>query len=211
MTDSPARTVGIVIYEQVEVLDFTGPFEVFSVTRADPEADRESPPPYSVRLVAQTPDPVTATGGMRVIPDFSFSDCPVLDVLVVPGGWGSRAQLGNPELLKFLIDRSSRIGTLASVCTGSLLLAKAGLLDGRHATTHWRALDLMEEMFPAVEVDRTRRLVEDGNVITSAGISAGIDMALYLVAKQQGEQIARATARQMEYPYPESDRRRIEI
>jgi transcriptional regulator GlxA family with amidase domain len=211
MTESRNRTVGIVIYEQVEVLDFTGPFEVFSVTRTDPEADRQSPLPYSVRLIAQSMQTVTATGGMRVLPDFSFSDCPALDILVVPGGQGSRSQMGNPELLRFITDRASEVGTVASVCTGSLLLAKSGLLDGKRATTHWRVLDLMQKMFPRVRVDRSRHVVADGDVVTSAGISAGIDMSLYLVAKQYGERIARATARQMEYPYPESDRRRIDL
>lgn len=211
MTESRTRTVGIVIYEQMEVLDFAGPFEVFSVTRSDPALGQQSPPPYAVRLVAQSAESVTATGGMRVLPDFSFADCPGLDVLVVPGGQGSRDQLGNLELLRFITDRSSEVGIVASVCTGSLLLAKAGLLDGRRATTHWRVLDLMQEMFPRVQVDRSRHVVADGDVVTSAGISAGIDMALYVVAKQHGESVARATARQMEYPYPESDRRRIEI
>ncbi len=211
MTESRSRTVGIVIYEQMEVLDFAGPFEVFSVARVDPEADRQSPPLYAVRLIARSAGSVTATGGMRVLPDFSFADCPGLDVLVVPGGQGSRDQLGNPELLRFIGDRSSEVGIVASVCTGSLLLAKAGLLDGRRATTHWRVLDLMQEMFPRVQVDRSRHVVADGDVVTSAGISAGIDMALYVVATQHGERVARATARQMEYPYPESDRRRIEI
>lgn len=211
MTKSRTRTVGIVIYDQMEVLDFAGPFEVFSVARVDPETDRQSLPPYDVRLIASSAESVTATGGMRVLPDFSFADCPGLDVLVVPGGQGSRDQLGNPELLRFIAHRSSEVGIVASVCTGSLLLAKAGLLDGRRATTHWRVLDLMQEMFPRVQVDRSRHVVTDGDVVTSAGISAGIDMALYVVAKQHGERVARATARQMEYPYPESDRRRIEI
>ena len=211
MTEFQNRTVGILIYEEMEVLDFAGPFEVFSVTRADQEADCQSPLPYSVRLIAESTESVTATGGLRVLPDFSFSDCPALDLLVVPGGHGSRAQMGNPELLRFITAQASRVDTVASVCTGSLLLAKSGLLDDRRATTHWRVLDLMQEMFPRVQVDRFRHVVVDGAVVTSAGISAGIDMALYLVAKQHGEGIARATARQMEYPYPESDRRRIEL
>ncbi len=202
-------SVGIVVFDQVEVLDFCGPFEVFSVTRVDAGEGREPIAPYAVHLVAEADTEVLTVGGMRVLPNASFDRCPLLDVLVVPGGWGTRAQLGNEAMVRFLQDRASAVSLLTSVCTGSLLLAQAGLLSGRRTTTHWQVLDLMEEMFPDVIVERSLHVVEDGDVVTSAGISAGIDMALRVVARHFGESVARETARQMEYPYPESDARRI--
>jgi transcriptional regulator GlxA family with amidase domain len=202
-------SVGIVLFDDVEVLDFCGPFEVFSVTRIGPGEPPQRAGPYRVHLVAETDREVLTVGGMRVLPQGTFEACPVLDVLVVPGGWGTRAQLGNETMLRFLREQSARVSLITSVCTGSLLLAKAGLLEGRRATSHWQVLDLMAEMFPGVAVERSLHVVEDGEIITSAGISAGIDMALRVVARQLGEQVARETARQMEYPYPESDQRRI--
>ena len=119
--------------------------------------------------------------------------------------------MNNERLLRWIADRSGQAETLASVCTGALLLGKAGLLDGKRATTHWRSLDWMEELFPKVRVDKRRHFVEDGALITSAGISAGIDMSLKVVARYFGEAIARATARQMEYPFPETDERRVNL
>jgi len=204
-----ALSVGIVIFDDVEVLDFCGPFEVFSVTRLDGGEDAETNAPCTVYLVAESDGEVLTVGGMRVLPHARFDRCPSLDVLVVPGGWGTRAQLGNEAMIRFLQDRAAKVSLLTSVCTGSLLLAKAGLLEGRKATTHWQVLDLMEQMFPGVSVERNLHVVEDGDIVTSAGISAGIDMALRVVARQFGESVARQTAKQMEYPYPESDERRV--
>lgn len=203
------KTVGILIFPQVEVLDFCGPFEVFSVTRLDEAARRETPSPFEVRLVAETAEPVTTTGGMRVIPDVTIDDCPPLDVLVVPGGMGTRIEIKNERLIAWIAARGKTVETLTSVCTGSMLLGQAGLLDGRHATTHWRSLQWMRDSFPAVTVEEKLHVVEDGNVLTSAGISAGIDMALRVVARYHGETVARNTARHMEYRYTDDNARRI--
>jgi transcriptional regulator GlxA family with amidase domain len=203
------RRVGIVVFDDVEVLDFCGPFEVFSVTRLNEERRREEPSPFAVLLVAQQAGVVTAAGGLRVIPDVTLDACPALDVLVVPGGWGTRREIHNAELLAWIAQRGRQVETLTSVCTGAMLLGHAGLLDGRRATTHWRSLDWMSESFPQVTVERALHVVEDGHVVTSAGISAGIDMALRVVARYHGEAIARATARQMEYPFPDDNRRRV--
>lgn len=207
---SAARTqVGIVIFPDVEVLDFCGPFEVFSVTRLDDARRRETTSPFEVRLVAETRDVVVATGGLKVLPDCTLAECPPLDVLVVPGGWGTRRLLEHRPLLDWVAARGGAVSTLTSVCTGALLLGRAGLLDGRRATTHWRSLDLLREVAPRSVVEDALHVVEDGHVVTSAGISAGIDMALTVVARLCGERIARETARQMEYPYPDDYRRRI--
>jgi transcriptional regulator GlxA family with amidase domain len=203
------KRVGIVLFGNIEVLDFCGPFEVFSVTRLNEERRREEPSPFEVLLVAEKDGPVVTTGGMRVIPDHTFARCPKLDILVVPGGWGTRKELKNFAMLEWLRVRASEVETLTSVCTGSMLLGFAGLLDGHHATTHWRSLDWMRESFPAVTVEQDKHVVEDGRILTSAGISAGIDMALKVVARHYGEVVARATARQMEYPFPDNNARRI--
>jgi transcriptional regulator GlxA family with amidase domain len=202
------RTVGILVFPEVEVLDFCGPFEVFSVTRLDEERRRDEPSPYEVVLLAEGRDVVVATGGLKVVPDHGLDDGPPLDVLVVPGGWGTRSQVSNDRLIGWIAGQSRRVATLASVCTGSLLLGKAGLLDGKRATTHWRVLEEMRARFPAVDVIGDEHVVEDGDVITSAGIAAGIDLALRVVARHHGEPVARATARYMEYPFPEDNKRR---
>jgi transcriptional regulator GlxA family with amidase domain len=156
-------------------------------------------------------DTVVATGGLKVQSDYAIENAPRLDILVVPGGWGTRAELKNEKLLRWIAERGRAVETLTSVCTGSMLLGKAGLLDGRRATTHWRSLPWMRESFPAVTVVDELHVVEDGNVLTSAGISAGIDMALRVVARECGEAVARNTARHMEYPYPDDLRRRVAI
>lgn len=205
------KQVGILLFENIEVLDFCGPFEVFSVTRLNEEKRREQPSPFNVFLVAKTKAPVVTTGAMKVLPDFDLDDCPRMDILVVPGGWGTRQEMHNERLLKWIADRSVQVESLTSVCTGALLLGKAGLLDGKRATTHWRSLDWMQDLFPKTTVEKQLHFVEDGALFTSAGISAGIDMALKVVARHFGEAVARSTAKHMEYPYPESDARRIAL
>jgi transcriptional regulator GlxA family with amidase domain len=205
------KRVGIVVFEDVEVLDFCGPFEVFSAVRLNEEKRREEQSPFEVVLVAERAELVTTTGGMSVLPHYAFGNCPRLDILIVPGGWGTRKELKNPIMLDWLRERAGETEILTSVCTGSMLLGTAGLLDGLHATTHWRSLDWMRESFPSVTVEYNKHFVQDGCVFTSAGISAGIDMSLRIVAHCLGEKIARATARHMEYPYPESDARRIQL
>lgn len=201
----------ILIFDEVEVLDFCGPFEVFSVTRLDESRRRETPSPFEVFLVAQSRQPVTATGGMRVLPDHDFATCPPADVLLVPGGWGTRREADNAELIGWVRKQGQSASLITSVCTGSFLLAKAGLLEGLRATTHWASLDRMAEQCPGVTVVRDRHVVTDCDRMTSAGISAGIDLALLAVARLHGEKAARATARYMEYRYPDSDERRVEV
>ncbi len=211
MANMIRKRVGILIFPDVEVLDFCGPFEVFSVTRLNEENRRETVSPFEVFLVAESEGLVQATGGLRVMPDYTLVTCSPLDILVVPGGWGTRRESSNTPLLNWLTERSQQVETLTSVCTGSMLLAQAGLLDGRHATTHWRSLDRMRDSFPSVQVEYGMHVVEEGNVFTSAGISAGIDMALRVVERYHGEAIARMTAQHMEYPYPDDNSRRVDI
>jgi transcriptional regulator GlxA family with amidase domain len=201
------KRVGILVFPEVEVLDFCGPFEVFSVTRLDESRRREDPSPFEVVLVAETTEPVTATGGLRVLPDHDLANSPRLDILVVPGGWGTRGLVNNETVVAWIRERSAASELSTSVCTGSFLLGKAGLLDGRRATTHGMSLDRLRDTFPSIEVIRDQHVVEDGWTITSAGISSGIDMALRVVARYHGEDVARATARYMEYPHFEHNAR----
>jgi transcriptional regulator GlxA family with amidase domain len=203
------KRVSILVFPEVEILDFTGPYEVFSATRLNPARRREEPSPFEVFLVAETGDTITTTGGLKVVPDYTLDDCPSFDILLVPGGWGTRRELGNDRLIKWISDRAAKAETVASVCTGAILLGRAGLLDGRRATTHWGSLNWMRELFPKVTVEDNLHVIEEGRIITSAGISAGIDMALRLVMRYFGEAVARETARYMEYRFPDDNSRRV--
>ena len=192
------RTLVILIFEDVEVLDFCGPFEVFSV------ADRfTDPPAFNVLTVAEKPGPVQTRGGLSVNPHHRLGDCPRPDLLLVPGGLGTRREMHNPTLIDWIKGRSQEAELILSVCTGALLLAKAGLLDGLEATTHHGAIDLLRQTAPdAAVVHEGRRFVDNGRVVCSAGIAAGIDMSLHVVGRLLGQEVAVKTAQQMEYPWP---------
>lgn len=173
--------VGILVFDGVEVLDFAGPFEVFARTRLvpGPQSRRsDDSAPFRVFTVAKSRGPVVATGGLRVIPDHTFADAPAVDVLVVPGGFGTRALLHDAGTLEWIRRTAAAARKTTSVCTGSLLLASAGLLRGRRATTHWAALDTLEALDREMRVERSLRVV-DGGIVTSAGVASGIDMAFY--------------------------------
>lgn len=198
--------VGILIFENVEVLDFAGPFEVFSRTRLipGPESRRsEESAPFHVFTVARTRDPITATGGLVVVPRHGFDDAPQIDLLLVPGGFGTRPLLQDEETLDWIRRIAATARHVTSVCTGALLLGKAGLLEGRRSTTHWAALDLLDSLGVGTTVERSLRVVDDG-VITSAGVASGIDMAFYVVEALHGREVADETARYIEYRRAES-------
>ena len=198
--------VGILIFDGVEVLDFAGPFEVFSRTRLVPGVESrrsEESAPFQVFTVARSRVSVTTTGNLQVVPHYSFADAPRIDLLVVPGGYGTRALLGDEEMLGWIRRAAAEARKVTSVCTGSLLLAQAGLLEGRRATTHWAALDLLESLDARMKVERELRVVDDG-IITSAGVASGIDMAFYVVEALFGRQVADETARYIEYRRSES-------
>jgi transcriptional regulator GlxA family with amidase domain len=191
--------VGILVFDRVEVLDFAGPFEVFSRTRLTAGIDSrrsDDSAPFRVFTVAKTGEPVTTTGDLRVIPHHGFVDAPPIDLLVVPGGFGTRALLDDAETLDWIRRVAAAARRTTSVCTGALLLAKSGLLNGRRATTHWGAFDLLESL--GVTVDRETRVIDDG-VITSAGVASGIDMAFYVVESLFGKAVADETAHYIEY------------
>ena len=203
-------SVGIFIFNDVDVLDFTGPFEVFFITRKQEGGEKQYL--YSVCLIGLTDRTITTRGGMEVRPHFSINSHPQLDRLIIPGGYGTRQLMHDESLINWLGSFNPRSTRLASVCTGSLLLASAGHLDGKSATTHWTVLDMMEETFPKVKVDRNRHVIIDEEVFTSAGISAGIDLALQMVRLDFGDLQANWTARYMEYAFDSDNfQRRLEM
>ncbi|MBL8824398.1 MAG: DJ-1/PfpI family protein [Planctomycetia bacterium] len=190
------RSVDIFIFDEVEVLDFAGPFEVFSVT--DWQKD---PKPFCVSLVSEKPGPILARNGFSVNPHHAFMDDHPADIIIVPGGFGTRREMHNPTVLNWVRQHAAKGTMILSVCTGSLILGAAGLLDGLEATTHHLRYDLLQETAPQCRVQRQRRVVDAGNIVTSGGIAAGIDMSFHVVARLLGEQTARETAEYMEYPW----------
>jgi transcriptional regulator GlxA family with amidase domain len=204
------KTVGIVLFDQVELLDFAGPVEVLWAARAA-GADGKWTRAFRILLIADRPGPVATAQGVQVIADCGFEACPPIDVVLIPGGWGTRTQMGNPTLLDWVRHRSRLAELTTSVCTGALVLGAAGLLDGRRATTHRESLDLMRRSFPAIEVINNEQVVCDGAILTSAGVAAGMDLALRIVTHYLGEETARRIARSIEYPFPADNARRVEV
>ena len=200
-------TVGIFIFDDVEVLDFAGPFEVFSRTRTVPGSDSRrtnDSAPFDTFTVARTRGTITAIGGLQVVPHYAWTDAPAIDILVVPGGFGTRALLHDEPALAWIRETAGRSRQVTSVCTGALLLAKIGLLRGKRATTHWAGLDLLATIDPTIHVQRERRVVHDG-IFTSAGVSAGIDMSFAVVEQICGRDVALETAHYIEYPWGRHD------
>jgi transcriptional regulator GlxA family with amidase domain len=199
----PATTrIGLLLFDEVEVLDACGPFEVFSVaTRVAARRRPEAPAPFAVTTLGAGPErTVRARGGLPLVADRLLGDAPPVDVAVVPGGVTRRIER-DPAVLGWIRGAAAAGGIVASVCTGAFALAEAGLLDGRTATTHWEDQAELAARFPAVTVVGDARYLDHGPVATSAGVSAGIDLALHLVARLAAEPLAVATARQMDHPW----------
>jgi transcriptional regulator GlxA family with amidase domain len=196
------RNVGILIFPDVEILDFCGPFEVFASANLPAQTDGDPETRlFAVFTIAERSDVVTCRGGLLVQPNHTLDDHPPLDLLVIPGGYGTRREQENPVILDW-IARQRRTGALTtSVCTGAFLLGAAGLLHGLRATTHWTTIDGLRTNHPTTEVLSDARVIDEGEIITSAGVSAGIDMALHVVRRLHGDEIAQRTARDMEYDW----------
>lgn len=191
-----ARNVLIMLFDDVDTLDFTGPLEVFAITgqRAT------GPVPFAVTTVAERRSPpIISRSGLHLVPDFTYTNAIQADILVVPGGLGARHERHNIQTTGFIKQQAKRAEIVFSVCTGALLLASSGLLDGLAATTHHAALDELAAAAPACRVVRDRRFVDNGQIVTSAGITAGIDTALYIVQRLLGASAASETAAHMEY------------
>ncbi len=195
------RSVGILLFDDVEVLDFAGPFEVLSVTSFKDRDDRK---PFKVETVSETGELIAARNGLQVLPSYSFENAPAFDIIIIPGGPGARlTEIHNEKLMEWIKQQNKTAELVASVCTGALLLAKAGLLDGKKATTHWASYDNFAETFPKVEVVRGVKFVDEGRIVSSGGISAGITMAFHLVERLVGADEKAITAKRMEYDLPE--------
>jgi cyclohexyl-isocyanide hydratase len=177
--------IGLLLFPDITQLDLTGPYEVFIKF-----------PDAKVRLIWKSLDPVTAGGGMRILPDTSFADCPQLDLVCVPGGAGMNPLLNDDETLAFIRSQALEARYVTSVCTGALVLGAAGLLKGKRATTHWMSHDMLKP-FGAIPVNE--RYVIDGNIVTGGGVTAGIDFALGIAADLHGEELARAIQLAIEY------------
>ncbi len=184
-------TTGILLFNDAEELDWAGPWEVFTAATMVNEGDR-------VVTIAETTAPVRCAKGLRVLPDHSFADAPALDVVLVPGGHGTLREVTNPVLLEWLRKTAARCTWVTSVCTGAQLLAEAGIAKGKRVTTHWSFIEALRARGDVTVVERVR-YVRDGNVVTSAGVSAGIDMALWLVGQIHGVDIARLIQKGIEY------------
>jgi transcriptional regulator GlxA family with amidase domain len=196
--------LAILLFDDVEILDFCGPYEVFSV------ASRQTDTPafnafnaFNVFTVAEEIKPVTTSNGLSVNPDSSLDDCPKVDILLIPGGIGTRQQMENEVIIEWIRNRASTAKLVLSVCTGALLLAKSQLLNGLDVTTHHVAYDLLRELAPTATVHEDRRYLDNGKIVTAAGIAAGIDMSLHVVGRLHGPKVAAATANHMEYPWQE--------
>ena len=190
------KTIGILLFNEVEVLDFAGPFEVFSIATAE---DKQSKL-FCVKTIAETKKAISARNGLKVTPDYDFIDCPSLDILIIPGGYGAEEiEIHNHRLLSWIQQRAADTPIVASVCTGAFLLAEAGLLNGKRATTHWMDIDRLEREYPKLSVQRNVKFVDEGSILTAGGISAGINLSFYLLNKLYGNAVANETAKRMEY------------
>jgi transcriptional regulator GlxA family with amidase domain len=187
--------IGIILFDGAEELDWAGPWEVLSYwSKSHPEDDVE------VFTVARDNSaPIECAKGLRVLADYSWDSVPEIDVLVYPGGRGTRAQVGDDEVRAWVRSVHERARLTTSVCTGALILADAGLLEGRPATTHWDDFDELLAIDGSIEARREARFVDEGDIITAAGVSAGIDMALYLIVRLHSEDRAREIKRGIHY------------
>jgi transcriptional regulator GlxA family with amidase domain len=189
---SAKRNVAVFIHEGVELLDFSGPGEVFA------SAGRSQA--FNVYTVAASPDEITSQGFVTIKPQYTFANCPPPDIIVLPGG-RTDVPLSNSKVIEWIRKSSERTEILMSVCTGAFLLVESGLLDGKEATTHWSAIESLKQQALKTTVRENRRFVDNGKVITAAGVSAGIDAALHVVDRLLGREVAQKTARYMEYKW----------
>jgi transcriptional regulator GlxA family with amidase domain len=198
------RNLAILVHDDVEVLDFCGPFEAFGVTGDDGQAY------FNVFTVADKPDVVRANAGMLIKPNNSIDDCPPLSMLLIPGG-NTSVVLGNERLMAWIMEQEPQVEHLVSVCTGAYVLAELGFLDGLEATTHFSGYDRLQEAAPTAVVRRDVRVCDNGHIVTGAGVSAGIDLALHMIGRMFGMTEARAVAHYMMYRWAPEDEARAEV
>lgn len=188
------RNAAILLFDDVEVLDFAGPFEIFSVTN---ELNDYSL--LNLYTVAKNKHPIIAKNGLSVNPDYDLLEAPVADILIIPGGYGVRKVLKQPKVIDWIKKNAHSAEKVMSVCTGSFLLGKAGLLCGLKATTHYQVFDTLAEIAPDAEIIKNKRFVDNGKIITSAGVTAGIEMSFHVIASLYGTKVSEKTAEYIEY------------
>jgi transcriptional regulator GlxA family with amidase domain len=189
------RNVAILVFDDVEVLDFAGPYEVFNVA-----SEMSQPAAFYVYIVGISDRPVIGRGKFTVTPRYSIDDCPQADILIIPGGYGTRPLLKHEKLLTWIADQAKKVEWLLSVCTGALLLARAGLLENCSATTHHGAFSELQQISPTTSIIRDQRFVQaTERIFTAGGISAGIDLSLFMVEKLAGANTLDAVVEEMEY------------
>lgn len=193
---TPQKTVALLLFPDVEVLDFAGPFEVFSVA-----ADSADPAPFRVVTVAASRSPLRAVGGLTVTPDHDLASCPQADILLIPGGNGSRKAMRDDSILAWVTAQTKGAEIVASICTGALILGKLGFLDGQRAVTHGSAIEELRAVSDKIDVQPEARFIDNGKFLTSGGITAGIDMSLYLVKRLCGQALVDLVIREMEYDW----------
>jgi len=197
-------SVGIFVFDNVEVLDFAGPYEVFTcASRMHANYTANSASLFRVFTIGETKNHLTARAGLHIYPDYDFTSHPEIDLLIIPGGVVNE-ELNKPKVINWISDQSKRSSITSSVCTGAFLLAQAGLLQGKSATTHWEDIEDFKRMFPNTKTLTKLRWVDEGNIVTSGGISAGIDMSLHLVERLSNRMLAEKTAFQMEFDWTEN-------
>ncbi len=199
----PPRNLAILVHDDVEVLDFCGPFEAFGVTGDDGEAH------FNVFTVADEARTVRANTGMLIQPNHTIDDCPPLSMLLIPGGRTS-VILDNPRLMAWVAEQDKLVDHLVSVCTGAMVLATLGLLDGLECTTHFGSYDRLQAAAPRAVVRRDVRVADNGHIVTGAGVSAGIDLALHMIGRMFGMEEARSVAHYMMYRWAPEDEARAE-
>jgi len=198
MTPSRPLNIAILIFDGAEELDYVGPWEVFTMMNTVKRM-RKVEPLDNIYLVSETGGRIVSAKGMRVEADYSYETSPQSDIILVPGGMGTRREVNNPATLKWIADHAATCTWITSVCTGSMVLAAAGPAKGKNITTHWLAVDEVRKRGEAGAVLTGQRWVVDGNVVSSAGVSAGIDMALWIVQQLYGDAFATAVVNAMEY------------
>jgi len=190
------RNTAILVFKDVEVLDFTGPYEVFST--ANTEYGEKI---FNVYTIAEKDTEIKSANGLKIIPDYTLTNSPPPDILIIPGGNGRKIEMNNPVLLDWIKEKFSSIEFLLSVCTGSFILGKTGLLNGAKAATHHYSYEEFEKTFPDIELVKNVKFVDNGKIITAAGVSSGINMSLHMISKLFGEELKRKTAMHIEFDF----------
>lgn len=188
------NNVGLFLFDDIELLDFAGPYEVFSVT-----SELSDYTLFRVFSVSEDGEEIRTVNGLKVKPDFAFDNHPPIDILVIPGGVGTKKEMDKSAIVEWIRWNSDRAKMTVSVCSGARILARMGLLDGMEITTHHEVFDDIRRIAPRATLNQKARFVDNGRILTAGGISAGIDVALHIVRKLHGDQVADRTARYMEY------------